>query len=94
VPIDKQETTESERKWLKVTEAIVADNQEAATAEKTKLEEEQRSAVAARLEANAPWIPKNFVYVNLEKNIEQGNSREMLHILKKLIAGRQYLAVP
>jgi hypothetical protein len=63
VPIDKQDTNESELKWIKVTEAIVEDNQEAATTEKTKLEEEQRKAVTTRLAQNTQFIPKHFVYV-------------------------------
>lgn len=63
VPLEKQERNESERKWIKVTEAIASDNQEAATTEKTNLEEEQRKAVADRLESNSPWVPKHFVDV-------------------------------
>ncbi|XP_035708543.1 oxysterol-binding protein-related protein 8 isoform X4 [Folsomia candida] len=62
VPLDKQELNESERKWIKVTEAIVEDNQEAATTEKTKLEDEQRKAVTARVATNSSWVPKNFLY--------------------------------
>jgi hypothetical protein len=64
VPVDKQEANESERKWIRVTEAIMDDNQESATTEKTKLEDEQRRAVASRLETSSAWIPKHFVYVS------------------------------
>lgn len=63
VPIDQQEQQESEKKWMKVTEAILEDNQEAATTEKTKLEEEQRKAVAERLAEGSLWMPKHFTYV-------------------------------
>jgi len=48
-----------------VTEAIGAENQEAATLEKTALEDEQRRAVAERAEAGTTWLPKHFIYVSI-----------------------------
>lgn len=62
VPLEEQLPTESEKKWQKVTEAIMAENQEAATEQKTVLEDEQRSAVAERAEAGSTWLPRHFVY--------------------------------
>lgn len=42
----------------------MAENQEAATLEKTTLEDEQRKAVAERAETGTTWVPKHFVYVS------------------------------
>lgn len=62
VPLEDQLPAESEKKWRKVTEAIMAENQEAATLEKTALEDEQRRAVAERAESGTTWLPKHFAF--------------------------------
>lgn len=63
VPIENQWPTESQKKWLKVTEAILSDNQDAATNEKTILEDEQRRDAALRKENNTTYVPKFFTFV-------------------------------
>ncbi|KAL4711061.1 hypothetical protein ACJJTC_015237 [Scirpophaga incertulas] len=55
--IDKQQEYESQRLWLKVSEAIQNDNQEAATEEKTIIEEAQRSRARNLLSV---WVPRLF----------------------------------
>ncbi|CAL8104965.1 unnamed protein product [Orchesella dallaii] len=62
IPLEEQLPNESEKKWAKVTEAIGAENQEAATLEKTALEDEQRRAVAMRADAGTTWLPNHFLY--------------------------------
>ncbi|XP_014227907.1 oxysterol-binding protein-related protein 8 [Trichogramma pretiosum] len=61
VPLDHQGPWESEKLWLAVTNAINNDDQEAATQEKTKLEEAQRARANERKMADKEWIPKYFV---------------------------------
>ncbi|KAI2799437.1 hypothetical protein BLOT_014864, partial [Blomia tropicalis] len=60
VPIDLQTETESERLWHKVTLAIQQQNQQAATMEKTILEEAQREAVKQRSARMEIWTPNLF----------------------------------
>ena len=62
VPMDQQLDWESERLWRKVTEAILKQDQIAATGEKTVLEEEQRNRAKQRLNKMEKWIPKHFVF--------------------------------
>lgn len=62
VPIGQQMDFESERLWHKVTEAILRQDQIAATGEKTVLEEEQRNGAKQRLNKMEKWIPKHFVF--------------------------------
>lgn len=62
VPLEEQSETESERLWNKVTLAINAANQEAATVEKTALEEAQREAVKQRAARMEIWTPALFSY--------------------------------
>lgn len=62
VPLEEQSETESERLWSKVTAAINAQNQEAATVEKTALEEAQREAVKQRATRMEVWSPNLFVF--------------------------------
>lgn len=60
IPIDEQMTTESQRLWLKVTYAIQQQDQQAATVEKTVLEEEQRDAQRLRQSIGEDYQPKLF----------------------------------
>jgi hypothetical protein len=53
VPVDKQSEFESERLWLKVSEAIRVSDQYLATEEKTKIEARQRQDLAAMLSNGA-----------------------------------------
>jgi len=60
VPRDEQSNFESEKLWSKVSEAIAKDDQNAATEEKSCLEEEQRAAARDRKERCYDHIPKYF----------------------------------
>ncbi|KAL0276216.1 UNVERIFIED_CONTAM: hypothetical protein PYX00_003829 [Menopon gallinae] len=60
VPVELQGDFESERLWGKVSAAILADDQTAATEEKTILEDAQRAAAKKRKETNTDWIPRYF----------------------------------
>ncbi|XP_052748328.1 oxysterol-binding protein-related protein 8 [Galleria mellonella] len=55
--LDSQHEYESQRLWLKVSEAIGNDDQVAATEEKTIIEEEQRARARNLV---APWVPRFF----------------------------------
>ncbi|XP_045456126.1 oxysterol-binding protein-related protein 8 [Melitaea cinxia] len=57
VKIDKQQEWESQRLWLKVSEAILNEDQVVATEQKTIIEEAQRARARSLL---APWIPRLF----------------------------------
>ncbi|XP_055900549.1 oxysterol-binding protein-related protein 8-like isoform X2 [Biomphalaria glabrata] len=60
VPIDFQLDNESERLWRYVSAAVIDQDMHAATEEKHKLEEIQRSEAKERYKANAQWVPKWF----------------------------------
>ncbi|XP_059080332.1 oxysterol-binding protein-related protein 8-like isoform X4 [Tigriopus californicus] len=60
VPIEEQGEFESVKLWQKVTQAIEADNQNAATDEKAVLEEAQRTGARERKAAGVEWVPKYF----------------------------------
>jgi Oxysterol-binding protein. len=65
VPIEEQGEFESVKLWQKVTQAIEADNQNAATDEKAVLEEAQRTGARERKAAGVEWVPKYFALVRL-----------------------------
>ena len=62
VPVEQQTEWESARLWKDVGEAIVAEDQVAATEEKTKLEEAQRAAVKDRQSRSEDWQTKLFLH--------------------------------
>ncbi|XP_013141934.1 PREDICTED: oxysterol-binding protein-related protein 8 isoform X3 [Papilio polytes] len=55
--IDNQQEFESQRLWIKVSEAILNDDQIAATEQKTIIEEAQRARARNLL---SPWVPRLF----------------------------------
>jgi hypothetical protein len=57
---------ESRRLWAEVTKAIRAEDQEAATAEKTKLEDRQRAEAKERKEKDETWVPRFFALADPE----------------------------
>jgi len=61
VKIDEQLPNESERLWIKVTNALIEDNQTVATDEKTILENSQREAARQRQLNNTTHAPRCFV---------------------------------
>lgn len=65
VPIEDQNEFESVKLWQKVTKAIEADDQNAATEEKAILEEAQRTGARERKAAGEEWVPKYFALVRL-----------------------------
>jgi hypothetical protein len=64
IPVEEQGANESEKLWIKVSDAILNEDQEAATVEKTVLEEKQRREVKDRHARNVDWDPKYFTYVS------------------------------
>lgn len=60
VPIESQQAKESERLWQHVSAAIGRDDQEAATEEKTALEESQRALAKERQATCIEWTPTLF----------------------------------
>lgn len=59
-PIEEQGERESQRLWLQTVEAINARNHEAATDEKTKIEDRQRDEAAKRADEGVEWRPRLF----------------------------------
>ena len=66
VPPAQQGAFESERLWDRVTRALIAGDQAAATEGKTTLEEAQRRAAREREAAGTPWVPRYFALENGE----------------------------
>ncbi|KAI4086132.1 MAG: hypothetical protein LQ348_007251 [Seirophora lacunosa] len=60
-PLEEQDERESQRLWHRTVLAIKEQNHEAATDEKTKIEDQQREEAAARQkEGEAEWQPRLF----------------------------------
>lgn len=59
-PIDEQSERESQRLWQDTVHAIVTRNHEAATDEKTKIEDRQREEAAKRADEGIDWKPRLF----------------------------------
>jgi hypothetical protein len=59
-PLEDQSERESQKLWYSTVQGLNARNHEAATAEKTKIEDQQREEAAKRAEENLEWHPKLF----------------------------------
>lgn len=59
-PIEEQGERESQRLWHSTVQAIIARNHEAATDEKTKIEDRQREEAAKRADEGVEWKPRLF----------------------------------
>ncbi|KAJ5751743.1 Oxysterol-binding protein-like protein OBPa [Penicillium odoratum] len=59
-PIEEQGERESQRLWHDTVQAIIARNHEAATDEKTKIEDRQREEAAKRADDGVEWKPRLF----------------------------------
>lgn len=57
---EHQEEKESRRLWAKLTEGLLANNQDMATDEKTKVEDEERALRKEREAKNIEWKPRFF----------------------------------
>ncbi|KAI9143827.1 hypothetical protein BKA69DRAFT_1059245 [Paraphysoderma sedebokerense] len=66
LPEDKQEVYESRRLWSKVTASILNRNLNAATDEKTKIEDDQRRKARAREAEGEEWDPRFFEVISVE----------------------------
>ncbi|KAG0749481.1 hypothetical protein G6F57_004393 [Rhizopus arrhizus] len=62
--LEKQEPMESRRLWSKVTSAILEDDMDTATAEKTSIEDKQREDTRKRHSEQREFTPKYFNIVN------------------------------
>jgi len=70
VPVDEQGEWESARLWQHVGQAIVKEDQVAATEEKTKLEVAQRQSRDERKESGVEWVTKFFEHEGIQFNID------------------------
>ncbi|KAJ5232138.1 hypothetical protein N7468_005094, partial [Penicillium chermesinum] len=59
-PIEEQDERESQRLWKETVHAIITNNHEAATDEKTKIEDRQRDEAAKRADEGVEWKPRLF----------------------------------
>lgn len=59
-PISEQGERESQRLWQDTVKAIVERNHEAATDEKTRIEDRQREEAAKRADEGIDWKPRLF----------------------------------
>lgn len=59
-PLEEQDERESQRLWHKTVLAIKEQNHEAATDEKTKIEDQQREEAAKRQADGTTWHPRLF----------------------------------
>ncbi|KAL8686692.1 MAG: hypothetical protein Q9218_006931 [Villophora microphyllina] len=59
-PLEDQDDRESQKLWYKTVVAIKEQNHEAATDEKTKIEDQQREEAARRQRDGTEWQPKLF----------------------------------
>ncbi|KAL8853587.1 MAG: hypothetical protein Q9221_001573 [Calogaya cf. arnoldii] len=59
-PLEEQDEGESQKLWHKTVIAIKEQNHEAATDEKTKIEDRQRELAAQRQQSGTEWHPKLF----------------------------------
>uniref|UniRef100_A0A1I7VDI8 Oxysterol-binding protein n=1 Tax=Loa loa TaxID=7209 RepID=A0A1I7VDI8_LOALO len=71
VLLEEQGEWESKKLWLKVSEAIAQDNQKAATEEKSKLEDEQRTRAKSGIHYKPKWfkqdlLSKNYEYIHAD----------------------------
>ena len=88
-PESEQEEFESRRLWTKVTDAIITRDQEAATIEKSKVEDHQRMLRANREEDGTTFVPRFFKLTANEVDWEMvGNvyARALVHTYKKVKA--------
>ncbi|TPX35647.1 hypothetical protein SmJEL517_g01966 [Synchytrium microbalum] len=69
-PEIQQEEYESRRLWHQVTKAIHTKDLDAATDEKSAIEDNQRRLQKERCESGAPWVPRFFVH---DKEADQYN---------------------
>jgi len=76
VPLEDLGEWESARLWQHVGQAIVSEDQVAATEEKTKLEVAQRQALSDRKEAGEEWVTKLFEHEGVQFDID-GNATDV-----------------
>ncbi|KAI8985105.1 hypothetical protein BDB01DRAFT_721704 [Pilobolus umbonatus] len=67
--IEEQDELESRKIWLKVTEALRANDTQKAGIEKSRIENKQREERAARNETEEEWEPKYFKWVEEESDV-------------------------
>jgi len=70
VPVEEESEWESARLWQHVGQAIIDEDQVAATEEKTKLEVAQRQALVDRKDACEEWVTKLFEHEGIQFNLD------------------------
>jgi oxysterol-binding protein-related protein 8 len=59
-PLEEQDERESQKLWKKTIEAIKARDHEAATTEKSRIEDRQRAEASKRADDGIDWRPRLF----------------------------------
>ena len=59
-PLEEQDDRESEKLWKIVTDALRERDQKTATAEKSRIEDEQRNEAKRRADEGVDWRPRLF----------------------------------
>lgn len=88
--ISEQGDYESRKLWLKVTNALAKRDHEVATAEKFKIEEEQREFAKKRIEDGVEFHPKLFRPLTIDESTEQGNENLEFIIYKDHVLNNDF----
>jgi oxysterol-binding protein-related protein 8 len=63
-PLEEMEERESQKLWYEVTDALKRRDHNAATTEKTRIEDQQRAEASRRADEGVDWRPRLFRRVN------------------------------
>ncbi|KAL9580702.1 MAG: hypothetical protein Q9212_004332 [Teloschistes hypoglaucus] len=86
-PLQEQDERESQKLWYKTVVAIKEQNHEAATDEKTKIEDQQREEAARRQKDGVEWQPKLFRRVRSGPGGSEEGEEDLDWILEANIDG-------
>ncbi|KAL9578684.1 MAG: hypothetical protein Q9203_007002 [Teloschistes exilis] len=86
-PLEEQDERESQKLWCKTVVAIKEQNHEAATDEKTKIEDQQREEAARRQKDGVEWQPKLFRRVRSGPGGSEEGEEDLDWILEANIDG-------
>ncbi|KAI4130111.1 MAG: hypothetical protein LQ338_001886 [Usnochroma carphineum] len=86
-PLEEQDERESQKLWYKTNLAIKEQNHEAATDEKTKIEDQQREEAARRQREGIEWQPRLFRKVRGGPGGPEEGEEDLDWILKANIDG-------
>ncbi|KAF2840989.1 lytic polysaccharide monooxygenase [Patellaria atrata CBS 101060] len=87
-PLEEQEDRESQKLWRKVTTALKQKDQNTATTEKSRIEDEQRAEAAKRVEDGVEWHPRFFRRVRGGPGGEEEGEEDLDWIINARIDGK------